>query len=59
MGEEGYKKTHETFLDECKYLEECKYYHQKGMNLPNTIHGKKLFDYLFLNSIGIYYNNLV
>lgn len=49
LDEEGLKKTHAQFLDECRYLEECKYYFKRGIAVPKTIHGKTLFDYLIVD----------
>ncbi len=50
--EEGLKTTAQQFLDECKYLEECRAYYKRGLNVPKTIHGKCLLDYLFYDPKG-------
>jgi hypothetical protein len=42
-------KTYDSFLNECKYLEECKLYINRGIQVPKTIHGKKLTDYLVID----------
>ena len=49
MDTENLTKTHETFLDECKYLEEARIYLKKGIQVPKTIHGKTLEDFLVIN----------
>ncbi len=50
--EEGLKDTAQKFLDECKYLEECRAHYKRGLNIPKTIHGKSLLDYLFYDPKG-------
>jgi hypothetical protein len=42
-------KSHEIFLEECKYLEEARIYIKKGFSMPKTIHGKRLEDFLVIN----------
>ena len=50
LEEESLTNTYETFLNECKYLEECKAYLKRGVVVPKTIHGKKLTEYLVIDT---------
>lgn len=49
LEEENLIKTYDSFLNECKYLEECKLYINRGIQVPRTIHGKKLIDFLVID----------
>lgn len=49
LEEESLLKTYQTFLNECKHLEECKLYLNRGIQVPKTIHGKNLIDYLVID----------